>query len=211
MKKIDKSIDYKEEGWNNFFSEKGITWRDKDYKLLDKMFNIDNLKGSLLDVGCGLGDGILYMQNRLNNITEFEGTDFSSEAINKNESNPLLLNVNFYTHDITLPLEKKYNNIICLQTLEHIPDPVSAMKNLVDATEDVLIVASPYKNRRPDENHLWYFDSSDFNEEFSIYIDRKRKNMFWVLDKRANKQELRRSIFGLNYVVNKIKEIFRIN
>ena len=80
---------------------------------------------------------------------------------------------------------EKYDNIICLQTLEHLEDPVIAIRNLIDATQKLLIVAVPYRNRRPDENHLWSFDENDFSDLMdSFRLDKKQKNIYWLFDKR---------------------------
>lgn len=193
MKRIYSSIDYKCEGWDNFFTTKGMNWRDKDYRLIKSMFKIEDFCGSLLDVGCGLGDGLRLLINTMTKIQNFAGCDFSQGAIKKNQSNSLMNNIFFFVHDISKSLPDKYDNVICLQTLEHLQDPAKAMKNLTDATKAVLVAASPYKNRRPDENHLWEFDEFSFQGEFQIYLDRKEKNIFWILDKRETKTSLRKT------------------
>ena len=158
MEKIDHSIDYKSDGWDKFYDDKGDSWRDKDYRLLHELFAVKVLKGSLIDVGCGLGDGLRMLRETADGVTQFSGTDFASETIERNKNNPLLRGIDFFSHDITQPLPARYDNVICLQTLEHLHEPALAMNNLINATREVLIVATPYKNRRPDENHLWSFN-----------------------------------------------------
>jgi 2-polyprenyl-3-methyl-5-hydroxy-6-metoxy-1,4-benzoquinol methylase len=192
MQRIEQSVDYRVEGWNNFFARKDTDWRDKDYRLLQRMFRIETLGGTLLDVGCGLGDGLRLMQQQMRRISSFAGTDFSDGAIHKNSANDSLADIDFFVHDIHQPLDRMYDNIICLQTLEHLPAPAEAMTNLIDATNGVLIAASPYKNRRPDENHLWSFDESDFADTFETFLDKRNRNIFWVLDKRPKGSRLRR-------------------
>ncbi|MBT3201369.1 MAG: methyltransferase domain-containing protein, partial [Phycisphaerales bacterium] len=150
------------------------------------------LAGSLLDVGCGLGDGLRLMRRNMSRISSFAGTDFSDEAIRKNSENDSLAGIEFFVHDIHQPLERTYDNIICLQTLEHLPEPAVAMNNLINATDGVLIAASPYKNRRPDENHLWSFDETDFADEAVSFLDKRKRNIFWVVDKRPKGARLRR-------------------
>lgn len=80
-------------------------------------------------------------------ITRFSGCDFAAETIEKNKANPDLAEMEFFSHDIMQLIAKQYDNIICLQTLEHLHEPAKAMDNLINATRDVLIVATPYKNR----------------------------------------------------------------
>ncbi|MBT3199905.1 MAG: hypothetical protein HN350_08305, partial [Phycisphaerales bacterium] len=47
MQRVDQSVDYRAEGWNDFFTKKDASWRDKDYRFLQKMFRIETLAGSL--------------------------------------------------------------------------------------------------------------------------------------------------------------------
>ena len=81
-------------------------------------------------------------------------------------------------------LPEKYDNIICLQTLEHLENPEAAMHNLIDAAKKVLIVGVPFRNRRPDENHIWSFTQDDFSELTDSYcLDKRQRNIYWLVDK----------------------------
>lgn len=184
MERLDNFVSWGQEGWNHFFSQKGSQWRNKDYKYLDNIFPLSSLKGSLLDVGCGLGDGLIYIRTKGPMVDRFAGTDFSSEAIESCRCTPALKGMSFFQHDILKPFPEKYDNIICLQTLEHLEAPLEAMRNLIDATQNLLIVGVPYRNRRPDRNHLWSFDENDFADIVDSYcVDEKQKNIYWLLDK----------------------------
>jgi 2-polyprenyl-3-methyl-5-hydroxy-6-metoxy-1,4-benzoquinol methylase len=169
MQEIKGFLDYKSSGWDSFFQARGDSWRNKDYRNLSKMLPIHEFEGSLLDVGCALGDGFEILQSTCRHVTSFSGTDFSGYAIKMNQKNQKLDRVHFFQHDILEPIPDQYDNIICLQTLEHLADPQIALRNLIDATRRILVVATPYMNRRPDENHLWSFDENDFAGKIDEY------------------------------------------
>lgn len=184
MEKLDGFVDWGQDGWNRFFVQKGKRWRTLDYLFLNSIFDLSELRGSLLDVGCALGDGLVYLRKKSPKIDRFVGTDFSGEAIDVCMSNPKLRKMEFFRHDILKPFPEKYDNIICLQTLEHVQNPRCAMLNLIDATRDLLIVGVPYRNRRSDENHLWSFDENDFSELVDSHcIDKRKANIYWLIDK----------------------------
>ncbi len=184
MKRINTVADWGNDGWDNFFIEKGKQWRNKDYRHLNELFDLSVMTGSLLDAGCALGDGLIYLRNKCPGIDKFEGTDFSSEAVQICKENPQQAGIRFFQHDILAPLPRQYDNVICLQTLEHVKDPSLAISNLSDAAKDMLIVAVPYRNRRPDKDHHWYFDENDFSEIADAHcLDRKKKNIYWLFDK----------------------------
>lgn len=192
MQRIDSANDYGTNGWNEIFLKKNGQWRDKDYRYLDEVFRIATLSGTLLDAGCALGDGLLYLQRRCPRVTGFSGTDFSEAGIEVCCNNRQLDFAHFFQHDLMRPLPNRYDNVICLQTVEHTPDPELVFTNLLDATGRLLIVATPYKNRRPDENHLWSFDESDFQTPQGLYrLTQQERNIFWLVDKEHSGAQFR--------------------
>jgi len=160
MKRIETNRTF---DWDEFFFHKGPNWRDKDYRFLEKYFPINTLSGTLLDVGCGVGDGIRYLKTICPNITQFYGMDFSSEAIKMNRKNHIMNNVIFYEHGIEQKFTKKFDNVICSQVLEHLQDPITAIQNLISITKKNLIISTPNQNARPDSDHMWSFDIEDFS------------------------------------------------
>lgn len=175
------SVNYGEGDWNRFYEQKGDSWRDKDYRKLYHLFALESLKGSVADIGCGLGDGLLFLKRKISRASDFYGFDFAGEIIARNNENPALKGIEFHRKDIHEPFEKRFDNIICLQTIEHLTDPKKAMHNMIEAASSVLIVGAPYKNRRPDEDHVWSFDENDFKNDFDfIRIDDDCKNIYWV-------------------------------
>lgn len=160
-----------------------------------------------MDVGCALGDGFQILSSACRSVTSFSGTDFSEYAISANKKNPNLTGIKFFSHDIMMPLPEKYDNIICLQTIEHVSKPDFAFKNLIDATRRILIVATPYMNRRPDENHLWSFDENDFAEYIDEYcLDKSQKNIYYLVNKTNERVCFNRGVFHMAINLNFLKK-----
>ncbi len=184
MKRLQTFVNWEQKDWDSFFVQKGNHWRDKDYLYISNIFDLHMLKGSLLDVGCGLADGLVYLRKKCPKVNRLIGADFSGKAIENCRNNPELSDMEFFQHDILTPLPEKYDNVICLQTLEHVQDPQTAMQNLINTTQNLLIAGAPYRNRRPDKNHLWSFDESDFSDLVdSFSLDKRHKNIYWLVDK----------------------------
>ncbi|UCC98539.1 MAG: class I SAM-dependent methyltransferase [Phycisphaerales bacterium] len=185
MKVLKTHVYWGQGDWDSFFLQKGRRWRDKDYRYVNDIFDLSMMEGSLLDVGCALGDGLAYLRNKCHRINKFVGADYSEKAIEVCQSNQALAGIEFFQHDIMQALPQNYDNIICLATLEHIDDPQVGMQNLVDATENLLLVGVPYRNRRPDKNHVWSFDEDDFSDlTDSFYFDKRHRNIYYLIDKR---------------------------
>ncbi len=104
-------------------------------------------KGYFLDLGCG----DLPFKNELVELVAYYDTlDFfpRTDALT-------------YIEDIqnmtTVPSER-YNSAICLEVLEHVPDPFRAVREIyrVLAQESVLIISVPHLSRLHDEPHDYY-------------------------------------------------------
>jgi len=134
MEKVNGYTNWGVKKWDRFFIEKGTRWRDKDYRYLNKLFDLSMLTNSLLDVGCALGDGLIYLKRKCHEVDKFAGTDLSNEAIEICRKTKKLRKMEFFQHDILTPFPNRYDNIICLQTLEHIENPQKAVQNLNNIT-----------------------------------------------------------------------------
>ena len=162
MKNLDKeninTIDY----WNNFYSKRETEAIRKKrlyfYQEIKEL--LDNKKEhSLLEIGCGTGYGLNYLSTIL---TEYKmsGIDLSDEAINMGKKlfpNLSLNSMNILEQDI----DKNYDFIIIIQTLEHFINPENIVNKLLKKCEK-LIISVPYeKYLRKDEAHV----SSGFTED----------------------------------------------
>jgi 2-polyprenyl-3-methyl-5-hydroxy-6-metoxy-1,4-benzoquinol methylase len=211
MERLEKFEEWGYPGWNRFFSQKGKQWRVKDYRHLDRVFDLSIMDGSLLDVGCALGDGLIYLKARAPKVNQFVGADFSDEAIRICKSNPQLREMVFFQHDVLELFPDTYENVICLQTLEHVQKPEIAMQNLINAAKSVLIVGVPYRNRRPDADHHWSFDERDFSNLVDLYcLDKKQKNIYWLVDKQKRGISFRQKRYDiLSELVEKLFNTLR--
>jgi len=94
---------------------------------------------SVFDAGCALG--LLIEQLRLLGV-EAEGVDISEFAItNAPESVRPFVRV----ASVTEPLERRYDLIVCIEVLEHMPqrEAETAIANLTAYTDDILFSSSP--------------------------------------------------------------------
>lgn len=184
MRRIASSRTWGAERWDKFYMEQGDRWRDKDYHYLMEVMNLGALEGTLLDVGCGLGDGQLVLYQACAKATEFSACDFSCQAVMVARTRTELARTKFFQHDLAYPLGAKWDSVICLQTIEHVANPVSAFQHVVDAARKVAIVGCPYRNRRPDEDHRWSFcerDVATFGPVWTLGQD--ATNIYWIIDK----------------------------
>jgi SAM-dependent methyltransferase len=182
--------------WDRFFSDKGASWRDKDYRFLNSVFDISKFQGSLLDVGCGLGDGLIYLMRNCPRVNKLYGIDVSEKAISIGKQNPSLSRVDLFQHDIMQPLTSIYDVVICLQSLEHVTDPKIAVRNLINAAGSLVIFSAPYRNRRPDIRHIWGFEKNDFLDVADHYCyGQNYTNIYWLVDKKNRGYKFKRNSF----------------
>ena len=210
MKRIETSVEWGQGGWDTRFGQEAYQLEEKFYAYLNSVFGLSVMKGSLLDVGCALGKGLLYLKRKTPRVSRYIGADFSSQALAACQSNPELEGMEFIQHDIHQPVPEQYSNVICLHTLEHVDNPQLALRNLIAATEDLLILAAPYRNRIPHKNHLWSFDESDFADLVDAYcLDKKQKYIYWLVDKQKKGVKFRpRSVHLLLRFLQKWRDNF---
>jgi ubiquinone/menaquinone biosynthesis C-methylase UbiE len=105
-------------------------------------FFINNIKkfisngDKILEIGCGRGGfAFWFSKTYKNQSTEYEAADFSLSAINmakKYQKENAIENINFSVKDIQkieFP-DNYFDKIICFETIEHVPNPKKAVKEL---------------------------------------------------------------------------------
>jgi SAM-dependent methyltransferase len=100
-------------------------------------------RGALLDVGCGVGDGLILARAQ---GWECTGIEMSEEAAAIARGRGL----NVITGDATDDVypEQKFDRVRCWHTLEHVPDPGLLLRRLRDATKADGCISLVLPNRR---------------------------------------------------------------
>ena len=118
--------------YNKFWQKYELNNEDKIRSLFIqrnlKKLNIKNTE--ILDLGCGYG----WMSNFLKKFGNYTGVDFSNSSIefaNKNFKE----NGNFILADemsltLGLPIEKKFDIIVCSEVIEHVVDQISFVQQI---------------------------------------------------------------------------------
>lgn len=101
-----------------------------------------------LEAGCGNGVGTAILQHAYEPHEKMViGTDVSPS--NVAFASALYPWVDFQVWDILKPSPIKCWNVVCVETLEHVADPLLALKNLIDAAGMQLLISTPNGTGRP--------------------------------------------------------------
>ncbi len=142
------------------------------------------INGSLLDVGCGIGEILSYYKNSI-------GVDINSECVNYCKSKGL--NAKIMKVD-NLPFEdNKFNTVMLDNVLEHIDNPNKMIVeiNRVMKNESHLLVSVPgIKGFIHDPDHKVFYDQKKLNQIFEANKFKLVKNFYTpfksdFLDKKA--------------------------
>jgi len=94
---------------------------------------LDKLSGSLIELGCGKGRFALYYADR-HPTDKVYGVDLAESNLKIARLRAKLMNyhhVRFAQGDVTKPLPyRHFSNIICIETIEHLPDPGDFVQNI---------------------------------------------------------------------------------
>lgn len=94
---------------------------------------IDFAGKSVADIGCGLGIALRYISYNYGPDSLW-GFDYSKEALKW--ARKVLPTATFKKHNIEKPFNMKFDVIIALEVLEHLPKPELCYKNMLDALAD---------------------------------------------------------------------------
>lgn len=117
LKDEEKVIHSEIQGINlSFLSNSGVFSKDKiDYgtKLLLNSIDIDDMKGDVLDLGCGIGVIGITIKSK-NNLVLVDMVDVNERAINLSKYNMVLnrVDTHIFISDIYSNVNKKYDYII---------------------------------------------------------------------------------------------------
>jgi len=108
---------------------------------------------------------------------EIYGADFSSLGI---EYARKRFGDRFFVHDMNKGiLMRTYDNIIIVQTLQHLEDPNNVIKKYLDYCKNMIITV-PNRRAIEDKEHLWRFDENSL-DFFSPRVINKRSHLIFVI------------------------------
>lgn len=119
--------DYNQESKDNEGRKYGYNFDVVMYDFMLKSFEPLFTEGSLLELGCFEGTFTQYLIPYFDDIT---CVDASSEAIEVAERTLGDSVVLIHDRFETVSLQKKYDNIILMHTLEHLDDPIFVLKRI---------------------------------------------------------------------------------
>ena len=171
MKKLENTLPNTVEQWDGYwktYAEKRLvdfTQRDKPYGVMKYLRYGDKI----LDVAGGIGacSYVLKMTNPSWNISI---CDVSRTALDFMRERNMPFSEIFYADifSINRP-ENSYDVVINMETLEHLDNPKEAIKHLVKAARDRLIITTPYEERTTDPTHKWAFTLDDVYKMLEPY------------------------------------------
>ncbi|MCL2876801.1 MAG: class I SAM-dependent methyltransferase, partial [Betaproteobacteria bacterium] len=87
--------------------------------------------GKILECACGAGYGAVIL-SRLDTMTEYYGVDLSETAVTYSKASTWDKRFDFHEIDLAEPTPSLYENVISLETIEHVPNPYRFMELLID-------------------------------------------------------------------------------
>jgi len=119
--------------------EKHWWWRARTRLIIDVLRRLRPARGwkSILDIGCG--DGLFFPE--LSQFGEVEGVEPFAELVSP--SNPHRSRIQICPFDQNFQPGKRYSLILMLDVLEHLEDPVGALRHALELLEpDGIFVAT---------------------------------------------------------------------
>jgi len=163
---------------NGVFSKRGL-----DFGTRTLLETIENIKGQVLDFGCGYGPIAIYIKKTYN--TEVDAIDINERAINLAKKNAELnkTNINIFQSNIYENVNKKYDYIIT-------NPPIRVGKKIL---YQILFEA---KEHLKENGELWLVIhkdqgaktlAKDLEKEYTVEIKNKNKG-FYIICARNNWQ-----------------------
>ena len=147
--------------WDAYYAtEPDESARRLIYRKLVKF--IDSEPGSILDIGCAMGDGLIEMHDYFPEA-DLYGVDYSAEGVAiAHRRLPL---ARFFEFDmIRSEIPYQADLVLCVQTLEHFRQDLLPwiISNLFVAAWEQVIVSVPYGHKIPDKDHKTVFFEESF-------------------------------------------------
>lgn len=166
--------------------EKHWWWRSRSELIVNKLRQLRPARGwkNILDIGCG--DALFF--DRLAEFGDVEGVEPSEDLVNPR--NPHRDRIYVRPFDATFLPGKEYSLILMLDVLEHLEDPVGALRHALDllTPEGRLIITVPafmalWTNHDVMNHHMTRYTKQSFRKiasESGFGIDEERYFYHWT-------------------------------
>ena len=128
-------------------------------------------QGQILDIACGVGYGTAFLAGKNEEIEMITGVDISTNAIDYAKGRYNHPKINFICADAMLyQVDQKYDVIISLETIEHLPKPKLFIQNIQQQLKpNGVMIASVPITPSVDANphHLTDFTKKSFRRIFT--------------------------------------------
>jgi 2-polyprenyl-3-methyl-5-hydroxy-6-metoxy-1,4-benzoquinol methylase len=147
-------------------------------KRLDKFGYLKNQPENIIDIGCGMGDSLIYLKQQVfktANYYAIEPSSFCQQHLSKNGIELLSTDVNA---DWSNGNENKFDVVIMRHVLEHFLDPIAVLKKAASILkkDGLLIIAVP-NAKKPTKRliknyfrvvHVSYFSKTSLTNALSL-------------------------------------------
>ncbi|MFH2137093.1 MAG: class I SAM-dependent methyltransferase [Candidatus Omnitrophota bacterium] len=137
--------------YDDLLARKGKQWRSFPYETLLEFLPTDK-PFTLLDIGCALGDGCIFLKEKFPD-SDFSGADWSSVGIATAKEKSKEINF-FELNILKNSPPKNYDYISMLSTLEHFDHPYEVIEKCLKFVNKALFIYSPY-TKSFDDPHLY--------------------------------------------------------
>jgi len=159
MKRIREKNINTVEYWNNKYGQEYRTnVRKTGIERYKEIIKHINKNSEILDVGSGFGDFAIFMKESNVSFKSYTGFDFSNVSINvARKEMPSHYWILGDVHELTTL--KKYNIILCMQTLEHLEEPLKVLRKLYNILDKkgLLIITIPDQLKIVHAEHIWSY------------------------------------------------------
>lgn len=144
---------------------------------------VNKLNGNVLDFGCGRGKVVELLRNQ---GLESYGIEIDRKAIRESINNDTSPYITLYDGEFPLPYQNnEFDNIICIEVLEHIPNFKEAIKELYRVSNNKVIITVPDISAIPrlhqfgvvpwhllESTHINFFTQQSLLKELSPYFEK---------------------------------------
>ncbi len=166
--------------WEDFKRQE--TYQSSEYKQLyykleeiikDHKIDINNKK--VVDLGCGMGIMLSILNDNYQNLKIY-GYDASSVAVEIAQKQ--LPNGVFKEFDIYKPGSEKFDVLFCMEVLEHLLYPETAMKNIIGRMHNDSVLLLTVPNGRKDTwlGHINFWSPESWN----IFIEKTSEGILFI-------------------------------